>query len=129
MKTKTKTLALINGIVGLVGGIFLLFSGFLLLGSIASDISTSIARNTTHVSSTSTTSTFILLVQITLIVLGIVALNYYKDDKRISSAPHILLIVGGGVSLIPFLGFAGNIVAIVGGSLYLAALKKFNEKN
>jgi len=36
-----------------------------------------------------------------------------------------LLIVGGAVGLIPFLGWVGGILTIIGGSLYFGTLKKF----
>jgi len=38
------------------------------------------------------------------------------------------MIVSGGVSLIPFLGWVGGILAIIGGSLFLATLKKFKSE-
>ena len=68
-----------------------------------------------------------LFVKIAILVLGIVGSVYYKDDDRIGSAPNVLLIVGGALAIIPFLGWVGGILAIIGGSLYLASLKKFQE--
>ncbi|CIW04957.1 integral membrane protein [Streptococcus pneumoniae] len=38
------------------------------------------------------------------------------------------MIVSGEVSLIPFLGWVGGILAIIGGSLFLATLKKFKSE-
>ena len=90
---KTKTLAVTNGVVGLIGGIFLLFA--------------------------------IWFVKLALLVLGIVGAVYYKGDTPVGTAPSVLLIVGGAISLIPFLGWIGGILGIIGGSLYLASLKKF----
>ncbi|GAF40388.1 prophage Lp1 protein 6 [Agrilactobacillus composti DSM 18527 = JCM 14202] len=45
------------------------------------------------------------------------------------TAAHVLLIVGGAVALIPFLGWAGGILAIIGGALYLTSLKNFKQAN
>ncbi|MCP1639561.1 hypothetical protein [Streptococcus gallinaceus] len=106
---KTKTLALANGILGLVGGIFLLFGIWFILGVAATGVMT----------------TFVYIVKIALLVLGIVGIAYYKGDERVGAAPSVLLIVGGAVSLTPFLGWIGGILAIIGGSLYLRTLKKF----
>ena len=39
-------------------------------------------------------------------------------------APSVLMIVSGGVSLIPFLGWVGGILAIIGGSLFLATFEE-----
>ena len=51
------------------------------------------------------------------------------DEVKTSS--NELLIVGGAISLIPALGWVGGILAIIGGSIYLANLKNFNiqQKN
>ena len=62
------------------------------------------------------------------LVLGIIAIVYYKGDNRVGAAPSVLMIVSGGVSLIPFLGWVGSILAIIGGSLFLATLKKFKSE-
>ncbi|MDS3352942.1 hypothetical protein RK473_05240 [Streptococcus pneumoniae] len=51
-----------------------------------------------------------------------------RGDKRVGAAPSVLMIVSGGVSLIPFLGWVGGILAIIGGSLFLATLKKFKSE-
>lgn len=62
------------------------------------------------------------------LVLGIIAIVYYKGDNRVGAAPSVLMIISGGVSLIPFLGWVGGLLAIIGGSLFLATLKKFKSE-
>ncbi|GAA2965844.1 hypothetical protein FC48_GL001612 [Ligilactobacillus murinus DSM 20452 = NBRC 14221] len=111
---KSKNLALTNGIVGLVGGIILLFGIWFLLGSAAGDAST-----------VSAMAVFLNGLKIAILVLGIYGAVYYKESAEVKSAPNVLLIVGGGIALIPFLGWVGGILAIIGGSLYLASLKNF----
>ena len=64
--------------------------------------------------------------KIAVLVLGIVSIVYYKDDERVTPAPSVLFIVGGAVGLIPFLGWVGGILTIIGGSLYFGLLKKFD---
>ena len=103
---KSKALALYSGIVGLVGGIYLLIAPFLLLAAVAGVLLPTILK-------------------IAILVLGIVAIVYYKGESRVGSAPSVLLIVGGAVGLIPALGWVGGILAIIGGSLFLGSLKKF----
>lgn len=112
---KTKTLAVTNGVVGLIGGIFLLFGIWFILGvaSSGSEVTTGLM------------TLFVYLVKLALLVLGIVGAVYYKGDTPVGTAPSVLLIVGGAISLIPFLGWIGGILGIIGGSLYLASLKKF----
>ena len=112
---KTKTLAVTNGVVGLIGGIFLLFGIWFILGVAASGAEVA----------TGLMTLFVYLVKLALLVLGIVGAVYYKGDTPVGTAPSVLLIVGGAISLIPFLGWIGGILGIIGGSLYLASLKKF----
>ncbi len=112
---KTKTLAVTNGVVGLIGGIFLLFGIWFILGVASSGAE----------AATGLMTLFVYLVKLALLVLGIVGAVYYKGDTPVGTAPSVLLIVGGAISLIPFLGWIGGILGIIGGSLYLASLKKF----
>ncbi len=89
---KTKTLALFSGIVGLVGGILLLVGPFFILGTAAATAS-----------SDATAGSILLLnaLKIANLVLGIIAIVYYKGDERVGVAPSVLLIVGGSVAIIP----------------------------
>ena len=117
---KTKTLAQVDGFIGIIAGAILAFLPILIvfLAAIFED---------------EDAAGFILgiifivftLVKIAILILGILSLVYYKDDKRISLAPSILFIVGSVVALVPFLGWIGGIVLVVGGALYLASLKQF----
>lgn len=124
---KSKTLALISGIVGLVGGILLLIGPFVLLGTAVNTAATTLNGGATA----GAVSGVVLLLnalKIANLVLGIIAIVYYKGDNRVGAAPSVLMIVSGGVSLIPFLGWVGGILAIIGGSLFLATLKKFKSE-
>ena len=151
---KSKALALYSGIVGLVGGLYLLIAPFLLLAAVVSTAatatvtqspelteSTTVTQSPELTASTTVTqspeltaSTTVAgvagvllptVLKIAILVLGIVAIVYYKGESRVGSAPSVLLIVGGAVGLIPALGWVGGILAIIGGSLFLGSLKKF----
>ena len=117
---KTKTLAQIDGIIGLITGIILAILPFtiMMIATMSNDEDAAAAI---------VGMMFIVFafVKIAILILGILTLVYYKDDSRISLAPSILFIVGGVVSLIPFLGWIGGIVIIIGASLYLSSLKQF----
>lgn len=99
---KTKTLAVTNGVVGLIGGIFLLFAFWFIVGVASSGSEAAIVLMTL----------FVYLVKLALLVLGIVGAVYYKGDTPVGTAPSVLLIVGGAISLIPFLGWIGGILGI-----------------
>lgn len=117
---KTKTLAQVDGFIGIIAGAILaflpIFMVFLAAISKDEDVAGLILGIIFIVFS---------LVKIATLILGILSLVYYKDDNRISLAPSILFIVGSVVALIPFLGWIGGIVLVIGGALYLASLKQF----
>lgn len=113
---KLKNLAVANGVVGLVGGIVLLFGGWFILGSAAAGSK-----------GLGTMSVLILALKIAIFVLGIIGLVQFNKTPILTKSPSVLLIVGGAISVIPLMGWIGGIIAIVGGSLYLAGLKKFNK--
>ena len=116
---KTKTLAQVDGFIGIIAGAILaflpIFMVFLAAISEDEDAAGLILGIIFIVFS---------LVKIATLILGILSLVYYKDDNRISLAPSILFIVGSVVALIPFLGWIGGIVLVIGGALYLASLKQ-----
>ena len=117
---KTKTLAQVDGFIGIIAGAILAFLPIFMvfLAAISEDEDAAVLI---------LGIIFIVfsLVKIATLILGILSLVYYKDDNRISLAPSILFIVGSVVALIPFLGWIGGIVLVIGGALYLASLKQF----
>lgn len=117
---KTKTLAQVDGIIGIIAGAVLAILPVVIVMIAAISDNEDFAGFVLGV-------VFLVftLVKIATLILGILTLVYYKDDKRISLAPSILFIVGSGVALIPFLGWIGGIILIIGGALYLSSLKYF----
>ena len=117
---KKKTLAQLDGIIGLVTGTILTILPIIII------MIASIFDNE-EVVGVILGIIFIVfsLVKIGILILGILSLIYYKDDNRISIAPSVLLIVGSALALVPLLGWIGGIVIIVGASLFLGSLKKF----
>lgn len=121
---KTKALARVNAIFGLISGIVLLLA-LLVMFMIAVGAAAATEDSDATVGILTIFSIILALVKIAVLVLGIVSIVYYKDDERVTPAPSVLFIVGGSVGLIPFLGWVGGILTIIGGSLYFGLLKKF----
>lgn len=121
---KTNTLARVNAIFGLISGIVLLLAP-LVMFMIAVGAAAATEDSDATVGILTIFSIILALVKIAVLVLGIVSIVYYKDDERVTLAPSVLFIVGGSVGLIPFLGWVGGILTIIGGSLYFGLLKKF----
>ena len=124
IQMKTNTLARVNAIFGLISGIVLLLAP-LVMFMIAVGAAAATEDSDATVGILTIFSIILALVKIAVLVLGIVSIVYYKDDKRVTPAPSVLFIVGGSVGLIPFLGWVGGILTIIGGSLYFGLLKKF----
>ena len=117
---KTKTLAQVDGFIGIIAGAILAFLPVFIVFLAAVSEDEDFAGVVLGI-------IFVVfsLVKIATLILGILSLVYYKDDNRISLAPSILFIVGSVVALIPFFGWIGGIVLVIGGALYLASLKQF----
>ena len=117
---KTKALAQVDGFIGIIAGAILAFLPIFMVFLAAISEDEDFAGVVLGI-------IFVVfsLVKIATLILGILSLVYYKDDNRISLAPSILFIVGSVVALIPFLGWIGGIVLVIGGALYLASLKQF----
>lgn len=110
-----------------MGGILLLIGPFVLFGTAVNTAATTLNGGATA-GAFSGVALLLNALKIANLVLGIIAIVYYKGDNRVGTAPSVLMIVSGGVSLIPFLGWVGGILAIIGGSLFLATLKKFKSE-
>ena len=114
---KLKSLANANGIVGLGGGIFLLF---------ATPITVAATLNQNMMAANLAILAF-FMIKVAIFVLGIVGVVQFKNSSVVSNAPSVLMIVGGSIAIIPFLGWIGGILAIIGGSLFLSSIKKFDS--
>lgn len=111
----TKTIVKLNGIIGLIGGIFLQFGGLFVLAGATQDEATVTA-----------VTSFFLMIKLLILILGVTALIYYKNSDVSVIAPNVLLVIGGVISIIPFLGWIGGILIIIGGALNLSKIKYFN---
>lgn len=112
---KSKTLILSDSIFGLIAGIILLFGIWFIAASAVGGGDSGMSGS----------SAFLLLLKLASIALGIVTLVLYKNTDLVKPVAPVLLIVGGGVALIPFLGWIGGIVMIVGGGIGFSNLKNF----
>ncbi|QNQ83699.1 hypothetical protein FP435_04200 [Lactobacillus sp. PV037] len=121
---KNKNLALTNGIVGLAGGIVLLFGVWFMVAGAMVDV----GNNSDSAITFSIITILLYIIKIAILVLGIVGAIYYKGTEQVKTSSNVLLIVGGAISLIPALGWVGGILAIIGGSIYLANLKNFKRE-
>ena len=114
---KLKSLANANGIVGLGGGIFLLF---------ATPITVAATLNQNMMAANLAILAF-FMIKVAILVLGIVGVVKFKKSPVVSYSPSVLMMVGGSIAIIPLLEWIGGIFAIIGGSLFLSSIKKFDS--
>ena len=114
---KLKSLANANGIVGLGGGIFLLF---------ATPITVAATLNQNMMAANLAILAF-FMIKVAIFVLGIVGVVKFKKSPVVSNSPSVLMMVGGSIAIIPLLEWIGGIFAIIGGSLFLSSIKKFDS--
>ena len=114
---KLKSLANANGIVGLGGGIFLLF---------ATPITVAATLNQNMMAANLAILAF-FMIKVAIFVLGIVGVVKFKKSPVVSYSPSVLMMVGGSIAIIPLLEWIGGILAIIGGSLFLSSIKKFDS--
>ncbi|MDF9866692.1 hypothetical protein OKW22_000246 [Bacilli bacterium PM5-3] len=121
-KNLGKELCLGSGIFGLIGGIILVIAPLLLISTLSTDIISESGA------STSGSVIIFTIIKIASIALGILCLIKYKGCNQVITGGPILLIVGGAVALIPFIGSIGGIIMIIGGGICLGSLGRFKKK-
>lgn len=112
---KVRNLYKTTTLVNFVGGLIVLFAGFIELGLAV-----------TSPGGFFTFGAILFILKLVMLGLAIYSLTVYKNDVRIKNTAVVVMIVGAALSIIPLLGFVGSIVSIVGGSIGLANIKKLN---
>ena len=133
---KSNTICVISGIAGIAIGIWLLISAALITSAGVSDYSGDLTSELTEgelIIGTQGAANKWLILQIILIIgiliLGIATLVVYNGTQLVIPAAPILFLVGGIVGFIPYVGWIGGILIIVGGGLYLGSLRRFKPQS
>lgn len=139
-----KNITLINGIVGIIGGLILTFSTKLAeivvqneinsniegavdsitsdpLGSISNVASGNVSYNTTQ---TTFLATLILGIGIALIILGAMGYFFRQKEANYTVAASLLFVLGGIITLFSEFTWLAGILALVAGVLYLMSVKQ-----
>lgn len=113
---KDKRVLQIISIVGIIGGILLIFAVFFLAGSVIF-FRFGMALMFSYI---------FFLLKIIILLSGLTGFFYYNRDTRVGVAPTVLLIVGGGIAMLPFLGWLGGVLSLLGGIIGTFKLNRFN---
>lgn len=114
---KSKTLVQVDSVIGIAGGVVLIL-GFWIIA-----VAGATAGGSKELMSVLTQ--IVNWLKVVVLVLGVVTIVAYHGSKIVSMIPSVFFILGGAIALLPFLGWAGGILTVIGGGLYIANLKRF----
>ena len=117
---KSKKLLLVNGIAGILGGLIILYS--------SSNIwHWEIVALVPKLIENSDWGVLIILISLLFLCLSLAGMAHYSDDPRVNKMSHKLLFFAFLAGIIPFLGEAAGLLAIISGIFYLQNLQKFKS--
>ncbi|AWN18774.1 hypothetical protein [Streptococcus sobrinus] len=124
-----KKLAFTNGLIGIIGPILSFFIRIIGLAMVSSKLAKTGHTLTQQEIFSAQLPVYLIsaIPGLIVLILGIVALVKFRkaENNTVSLAAHILLIVGGALSIV--FGIFGEIPEFIGGILYLTSLKKFDQ--
>lgn len=136
---KAINLAKTTGLLSVISGIIMLLSTIIFWIIVFSSL---LEENSEELNDTISTimGAFLIIgggtfffISVILFILGILSLNYYKNTTLFSPSAPFLIIIGGIIGLIPFIGtLISSICAVIGGMQYLIGiktLKRVQEKD
>ena len=113
---KSKSLVQIDSVIGIAGGIILIL-GFWIIAVVGAS-----AGGSKELMSVLTQ--IVNWLKVVVLVLGVVTIVAYHGSKLVSVIPSLFFILGGAIALLPFLWWAGGILTVIGGGLYISNLKQ-----
>ena len=119
---KSKKLLLVNGIAGILGGILILYAS-------SKRWHWEIVALVPKMVENSGWGGLIVLTSLLFLGLSIVGMAHYSEDSRVNKMSHKLLLFAFLAGVIPFLGEAAGLLALISGSFYLQDLQKFKSED
>lgn len=119
---KSNKLLLVNGIAGILGGILILYAS-------SKRWHWEIVALVPKMVENSGWGGLIVLTSLLFLGLSIVGMAHYSEDSRVNKMSHKLLLFAFLAGVIPFLGEAAGLLALISGSFYLQDLQKFKSED
>ena len=119
---KSNKLLLVNGIAGILGGILILYAS-------SKRWHWEIVALVPKMVENSGWGGLIVLTSLLFLGLSIVGMAHYSEDSRVNKMSHKLLFFAFLAGVIPFLGEAAGLLALISGSFYLQDLQKFKSED
>ncbi|WP_061592210.1 hypothetical protein [Streptococcus sanguinis] len=119
---KSKKLLLVNGIAGILGGILILYAS-------SKRWHWEIVALVPKMVENSGWGGLIILISLLFLCLSLAGMAHYSEEPRVNKMSHKLLFFAFLAGVIPFLGEAAGLLALISGSFYLQDLQKFKSED
>ena len=119
---KSNKLLLVNGIVSILGGLLILYAS-------SKRWHWEIVALVPKLVENSGWGGLIVLISLLFLGLSIVGMAHYSEDSRVNKMSHKLLFFAFLAGVIPFLGEAAGLLALISGSFYLQDFQKFKSED
>ncbi|MCY7027899.1 insulin activator factor [Streptococcus sanguinis] len=119
---KSNKLLLVNGVVSILGGLLILYAS-------SKRWHWKIVALVPKLVENSGWGGLIVLISLLFLGLSIVGMAHYSENSRVNKMSHKLLFFAFLAGVIPFLGEAAGLLAIISGSLYLQDFQKFKSED
>lgn len=117
---KSNKLLWINGIVGILGGLLIIYTS-------SNRWHWEIIYLVPKLIENPGWGDMVILTSCLLLGLSIVGMYHYSNDPRVNKTSHELLFCASVMGFIPFLGNFAGLLSIGGGALYLLDLPRFKN--
>ena len=117
---KSNKLLLVNGITGILGGLIILYAS-------SQRWHWEIVALVPKMVEKSDWGVLIILISLLFLCLSLAGMAHYSEEPRVNKMSHKLLLFAFLAGVIPFLGEAAGLLALISGSFYLQDLQKFKS--
>lgn len=119
---KSNKLLLVNGVVSILGGLLILYAS-------SKRWHWKIVALVPKLVENSGWGGLIVLISLLFLGLSIVGMAHYSENSRVNKMSHKLLFFAFLAGVIPFLGEAAGLLAIISGFLYLQDFQKIKSED
>lgn len=129
---KSNKLLLVNGIVSIIAGILIIYFSLQRSSFEFVDLIVSFIENYIW-------ALLIMLINVFLLILSLAGMSHYSGDSRVNKMNHQMLLFASIMEFIPFLAFfagvipflgeAAGLLALISGSFYLQDFQKIKSED
>ena len=119
---KSNKMLLVNGIASILGGLLILYAS-------SKRWHWEIVALVPKIIENSDWGVLIILINLLFLCLSLAGMAHYSEEPRVNKMSHKLLFFAFLAGVIPFLGEAAGLLALISGIFYLQDLQKFKSED